>query len=123
MKSHLFAYPPLEAYEIEAREKRCASIPAFSNKPPSGCSQKEYWEWHNTLYLGGSSTSKEWLERSRQAKIRDGWRCKRCGSPENLETDHIIELSKGGSNDFSNLQTLCHDCHEKKSKRKFRSLS
>ena len=87
---------------------------SFLNRPKYGCSQKEYWAWHDTLYLGGSYDSPQWAERAREAKARDDYQCVLCGATENLETDHIIELSRGGSNDFDNLQTLCKSCHDKK---------
>jgi hypothetical protein len=52
---------------------------------------------------------------------RDGFKCLDCGaSPATgaaLEVDHTIPISKGGSNDPSNLRTLCSDCNRGKSDR------
>ena len=45
---------------------------------------------------------------------RDKGRCAKCGSKQNLEFDHIIPLSKGGSNRAGNIQLLCEKCNRSK---------
>ncbi|TRU50774.1 MAG: HNH endonuclease [Microcystis aeruginosa Ma_QC_Ch_20071001_S25] len=48
---------------------------------------------------------------------RDNYQCQSCGKPEKLaqlSIDHIIPLALGGSNDISNLQTLCLSCNRHK---------
>jgi len=49
--------------------------------------------------------------------VRDGGRCRRCRSATNLEVDHLIPVSKGGSSEQSNLQTLCRKCNRHKWKK------
>ncbi|MFM2136584.1 MAG: hypothetical protein RL021_1984 [Bacteroidota bacterium] len=46
---------------------------------------------------------------------RDGGACQCCGSSDNLEYDHIMPFSCGGSSDASNVQLLCMKCNRSKS--------
>lgn len=45
---------------------------------------------------------------------RDNGRCIQCGNNEYLEFDHIIPVSKGGSNTERNIQLLCEKCNRSK---------
>ena len=53
---------------------------------------------------------------SRTAKLHKAvhLQCKLCGSMDRLETDHIVPRHLGGSDAWSNLQTLCAACHARK---------
>jgi Holliday junction DNA helicase RuvB len=51
----------------------------------------------------------------REVWRRDGGKCARCGSRENLEYDHIIPVSRGGSNTARNIELLCEKCNRAKS--------
>lgn len=40
--------------------------------------------------------------------------CLKCGSTKNIEIDHVVPLSRGGTNLFDNLQPLCKSCNSGK---------
>ena len=50
---------------------------------------------------------------------RNNYQCQSCNkidlTAKNLQVDHIIALAQGGTNDMSNLQTLCAKCNREKS--------
>ena len=64
------------------------------------------WNWEFPEYPS------DWDEIRRTVLRRDGGRCQECGTRQHpLHVHHIVSLSRGGSDDPSNLVTLCEDCH------------
>lgn len=56
----------------------------------------------------------DWDELRREIYARDGYTCRNCGADKiELHAHHIVPLSVGGSNELSNLVTLCRECHAK----------
>lgn len=64
----------------------------------------------------------EWDEAREAALRRDVWSCQNCGDTvgkrhnptvKEAQIHHKTPVSEGGSNDLSNLITLCADCHKK----------
>jgi hypothetical protein len=59
----------------------------------------------------------EWRVLRQQIFARDEYVCQYCGANEDLTCDHIIPLSRGGTNDDDNLTTACRSCNSSKGSR------
>ena len=61
----------------------------------------------------GNSVRKKKVRNS--LALRDGYKCHYCGNKTiDLEIDHVIPLSKGGSNKQGNLVLACQKCNREK---------
>ena len=58
-----------------------------------------------------ATPAREWEGIRQKAFAEQGRRCGKCGKAGALEVHHVKELAHGGTNDPSNLQVLCRDCH------------
>ena len=69
------------------------------------------------LSSGNKSTKRSVSEtKKKYVAANQNWLCKHCNKqlPAWFETDHVIKLEYGGSNNIDNLEALCRDCHGKK---------
>jgi 5-methylcytosine-specific restriction endonuclease McrA len=65
---------------------------------------------------GGSHTIEEW----ESMKLAYRYRCPACQASEptiTLTEDHVIPLSRGGTNNIENIQPLCQSCNSRKNAR------
>jgi 5-methylcytosine-specific restriction endonuclease McrA len=58
----------------------------------------------------GSHTLQQWKD----LKEKHGNKCVSCGLKKTLTKDHIVPLSKGGTDYIENIQPLCKNCNSKK---------
>ncbi|MGS0941563.1 HNH endonuclease [Pseudomonas luteola] len=77
----------------------------------------EAWKTSKRSAKPGLS-GRPWRRKREQILIRDCYTCQSCGLvTKELEVDHIIGRASGGSDDDSNLQSLCIPCHKLKTQK------
>lgn len=68
----------------------------------------------STQRIRGSS----WMATRRAVMQRDKYTCACCGAVRmDHEVDHVVPLEQSGSNEDSNLWTLCTECHKAKTRK------
>jgi len=94
------------------REKRLAQTTDYHrNHPEVGKASGHNYRARKAA-AEGSFTAAQWLA---LVEAHEG-RCAYCGNVRPLEPEHKIPLSRGGSNDISNIVPACRRCNAKKHK-------
>lgn len=85
----------------------------------AGYAKRNRAEWNKDVYHPAEDDSDmspdEWRLLRYTVIKRDHQKCKRCDKRFKitlLSAHHIMPRDEGGSNDMSNLVTLCHPCHD-----------
>lgn len=89
-----------------------------SSHPTKATTRQKTNEWDSEIQGKGIASGSGWGQIRKAVLTRDNYTCRSCRRKDNLTVDHIVQLSKGGTNSMENLQTLCKYCHEKKDNRK-----
>lgn len=98
-------------YERERRHERQKNDPAFHEHLMDLAKRGYHKRRARLAGNGGSYTRSEWR------RLCDYYehRCVCCGGKfQSLTVDHVIPLSKGGTNYIQNIQPLCRSCNSRK---------
>lgn len=71
-------------------------------------------DWPRVAWPAKRNGRRVAIPRKVRQRVLSRGRCGECDSPENLEVDHIVPVSRGGTNEESNLQPLCRSCNSTK---------
>jgi 5-methylcytosine-specific restriction endonuclease McrA len=66
------------------------------------------------MYAQRKGSTSQWRKIRKAVLERDNYCCYYCGADNANSVDHITSLSKGGTNEFSNLITACTTCNYSK---------
>ena len=84
-------------------------------KPTQSIEPKKNW--------GSGRGGRPWRRLKDKIQLRDQYTCQCCGLVTmQLELDHIVNQAQGGTDDESNLQSLCPPCHLKKTQKESRGI-
>ena len=87
--------------------------PKYAKYCSRSCCLKAYWKRSAKRRVKGGYNLKK---RYRELLIELlGNSCVLCASQQELQIDHIIPVSNGGTNEAKNVQLVCKKCHFQKS--------
>ncbi len=115
-------------YKSENREKVSLSNKRYrENNKEVIQGRKRKWDQENRHKNATYSQNRRALEKEAEGSFtEEEWEdlceyynniCLRCGKEGKMTVDHIVPLSKGGTNYIENLQPLCKPCNTSKGNR------
>lgn len=99
-------------YERNKDEVNAKAI-AFDKAHPELARERWRRRYVREANAEGSHAVEEWEEVLAAADDK----CLVCGTDENITKDHIVPLSRGGTDYIENIQPLCHSCNASKGNR------
>ena len=90
--------PAGHVWTPEPGTDRCPTCHVGNVRQPSGVSRPQL-------------SKMAWQRKRQWIRVRDGHRCVSCGLSERLSVHHLIKARDGGTDDDTNLVTLCSRCH------------
>lgn len=100
-------------------QARCNNMATKSGR----CDDHQHEAWSSNK--GKSAESRgygyQWKKLREKVLIRDGYLCQKCLASDIItlatDVDHIVNKKRGGSDQMSNLESLCNPCHKEKTKK------
>lgn len=115
-KGHEVIVDPIALERINRNECPCCGTPKaeWERRKDWRCCSEICTKYYNTYQVLVSG----WQDLRLKVFERDNYTCKKCRKTlSNVEADHITPIALGGLEfDINNIQTLCHDCHAKKTR-------
>ena len=97
-------------YFVKHKEEMKIKLLAWRRKNKAKVVQQVLLRRYRQKGIGGSHTLEEW----ENLKQRYSNRCAICKNKKRLTRDHIIPITKGGTNNILNIQPLCRQCNSRK---------
>lgn len=102
-------------YGLDPSCKTCRAIQKKVAYRKNPAKYRDRWRKHKRDRAGmsGSHSEQEWLD----LQEHYGYKCVICNEPKPLTRDHIIPVTRGGSDNIENIQPACQECNSRKGNR------
>ena len=109
--SHLdYEYERGKKYRAQNKERYTLLNRLWRKLNPAKALENKYRRRRRIREAGGSFTAQEWIDLCNKYDNK----CLCCGEKTKLTPDHVVPISKGGTNYIENIQPLCMGCNRKK---------